>query len=365
MTQFVQLHLLTAYPPSNLNRDDSGRPKTATLGGVMRLRISSQSLKRAYRESEIFAKALADHLGKRTQRLGKLVLERLVAKGLKEKEALAAARTIVQEFAKLKEPPKDEGKAAKSKAKDGEEPKPKKDKSYEFEQLVFVSPDEMAAVMAMADAVAGGTTAAPVSPGSAESAADIAMFGRMLANTPEFNVEAAVQIAHAVTTHQVTVEDDYYTAVDDLKEPSEDSGAGFVGEAEFGAGVFYLYACIDRDALERNLGGDKKLADTAIAALVEAAATVAPRGKQASYASRARAFYGLVETGPQQPRSLALAFVDPVAGGDQLGRSIEKLSAMREKMDGCYGDAPPKAAAMDVVAGKGSLRDLIACATAR
>lgn len=368
MTRFVQLHLLTAYPPANLNRDDSGRPKTAILGGTPRLRVSSQALKRAFRESDVFARALEGHLGKRTQRLGKLVLERLMAAGMAEKKARAAARTIVTEFAKLKPPPEADGEgeagAAKGKAKD-KSAKAKPDKSHEFEQLVFVSPAEMDAVMAMAARVAAGAEAESVSPGSAESAADIAMFGRMLANTPERNVEAAVQVAHAITTHKVTVEDDYYTAVDDLKEPAEDSGAGFVGEAEFGAGVFYLYVCVDRDLLERNLGGDAKLADTALKALIEAAATVSPRGKQASYASRARAFYGLVETGDAQPRSLALAFVGRLAGDDQLAASIAALKDMREKMDACYGDVAAKSAEMDVTAKSGALRDLIACATAR
>lgn len=362
MTRFVQLHLLTAYPPANLNRDDSGRPKTAILGGVPRLRVSSQALKRAFRQSEVFARSLDGHLGKRTQRLGKLVLERLLASGMAEKKALEAARTIVAEFAKLKEAPAPDAEGAKDKGKSG---KAKSDRSYEFEQLVFVSPAEIDAVMAMADKAAAGGAPQAVSPGSAESAADIAMFGRMLANTPERNVEAAVQVAHAITTHKVTVEDDYYTAVDDLKEAAEDSGAGFVGEAEYGAGVFYLYVCVDRDLLERNLGGDARLADTALAALIEAAATVSPRGKQASYASRARAFYGLVEAGSAQPRSLALAFVKPVTGSDQLLASIEALRAMRAQMDACYGDAAPGSAEMNVPAKAGSMRDLIACAVAR
>ena len=100
---------------------------------------------------------------------------------------------------------------------------------------------------------------------TADTAVDIAMFGRMLADDPEFNREAAVQVAHAITTHRAVVEDDYYTAVDDLKRPSEDAGAGFVGEAGFGPGVFYLYACVNRDLLVRNLGGDEDLAGHGIA----------------------------------------------------------------------------------------------------
>src|SRR5208283_2583322 len=91
---------------------------------------------------------------------------------------------------------------------------------------------------------------------TADGAVDIAMFGRMLADNPDFNRDASVQVAHAFTTNPVEIEDDYYTAVDDLKKPAEDAGAGFVGEAGFGAGVYYLYVCVDRELLVKNLGGD-------------------------------------------------------------------------------------------------------------
>ena len=137
--------------------------------------------------------------------------------------------------------------------------------------------------------------------------ADIAMFGRMLADNADFNREAAVQVAHAFTTHRVTVEDDFYTAVDDLKTKAEDAGAGFVGELGFGSGLFYLYVCIDGDLLVANLGGNGGVAKSAVAALAEALATVSPGGKQASFASRARAEYLLVEKGSQQPRTLGSA----------------------------------------------------------
>ena len=96
-----------------------------------------------------------------------------------------------------------------------------------------------------------------------DTAADIAMFGRMLANNPKFNREAAVQVAHAITTHRAMAEDDYYTAVDDLKsrDEAEDAGAGFIGVQEFGSGVFYLYVCVDRDLLLRNLKDTRALRD--------------------------------------------------------------------------------------------------------
>jgi CRISPR system Cascade subunit CasC len=160
-----------------------------------------------------------------------------------------------------------------------------------------------------------------------DTAADIAMFGRMLADNADFNREAAVQVAHAYTTHRVTVEDDFYTAVDDLKTKAEDAGAGFVGELGFGSGLFYLYVCIDTDLLVTNLGGNDGIAKSAVAALTEALATVSPSGKQASFASRARAEYVLVEVGSQQPRTLGSAFAKPVNGADLVAASVAKLEA--------------------------------------
>lgn len=94
----------------------------------------------------------------------------------------------------------------------------------------------------------------------ADGAVDIAMFGRMLADDPAFNRDAAVQVGHAITTHRVLAEDDWFSAVDDLKTRDEDMGAGHLGEAGFGSGVYYLYACINADLLIENLAGDKDLA---------------------------------------------------------------------------------------------------------
>ena len=96
MSRFLQLHLLTFFPPANLNRDDTGRPKTAVVGGATRLRLSSQALKRAWRTSEVFAEALADHMGHRTQRLGEDVLDHLKAGGMAEDKAVAVARAVAE-----------------------------------------------------------------------------------------------------------------------------------------------------------------------------------------------------------------------------------------------------------------------------
>ena len=102
MSDFLQLHLLTAYPPSNLNRDDTGRPKSAIFGGVPRLRVSSQSLKRAWRQSDTFREVLAGHLGDRTQRTGSVVLQHLREGGMAEDRAVEVAKSIAEVFGKPK-----------------------------------------------------------------------------------------------------------------------------------------------------------------------------------------------------------------------------------------------------------------------
>lgn len=329
MTAFLQLHFLTAYPPSNLNRDDTGRPKTAVFGGVPRLRVSSQSLKRAWRTSPVFAARLGERVGKRTQRLGDEVRTYLTDRGMKAAQATDVARAIAGVFGKLED---------------------KKDKDPTFiKQLAFVSPEEFARAYAMADRALAGEEIAPDADSrlvTSDGAADVAMFGRMLADNPAYNREAAVQVAHAITTHRAAVEDDYYVAVDDLKSAADhdDAGTSFIGVQEYGAGLFYLYACVDCDLLVRNLGGNTGLARDAVAALVESATMVSPRGKQASFASRARASFALAERGTQQPRTLAAAFLKPVAPmegkgdahGDLAMVSIDRLQRFRANVDAVY-----------------------------
>jgi CRISPR system Cascade subunit CasC len=346
MKRFVQLHILTFYPPANLNRDDTGRPKTAFVGGVERLRVSSQSIKRAVRTSDVFRLKLAGHVGERTQRFGEEIEAHLLKKGVASETATKAARTVAGVFGKIV-PETD-------------------DHPTRIEQLAFISPQERAAAFALAEDIAAGNETS--ANGSAlllriDTAADIAMFGRMLADKPDFNREAAVQVAHAITTHRVAVEDDYYTAVDDLKTPAEDAGAGFIGELGFGSGVFYLYVCIDRSLLVKNLGGEETVATAAVGALVEALATVSPRGKQASFASRARASYILAERGDGQPRTLAGAFLKPVRGEDLMRASSTALESFREKMDAAYGPSTDEPTVLDVETGVGSLAEMVSYVT--
>jgi len=341
MDKFIQLHILTNYGPSNLNRDDLGRPKTVVIGRDQRLRVSSQCLKRAWRTSEVFEIVLAGHIGTRTKGMGKKIYADLVSGGIKEKEAKEVAIKIAGVFGKNKVVEKKE--------------------QLEIEQLVHFSIEEIVAIEVLVKNMINRKSG----PSEEElkllrknhDAADIAMFGRMLANNPAFNAEAAVQVAHAFTVHKATVEDDWFTAVDDLNKHEEDAGAAHLGEAEFGAGLFYLYVCIDRTLLKENLGNNEELAKNAISALVESVVTVSPSGKQNSFASRAYASYVLAEKGDKQPRSLAGAFLKPVNGDDIFDDAVNILVNTRKAFNSVYGDkSEPKI--LNAVKGEGTLEDL-------
>lgn len=350
MSRFIQLHVLTSYPPSNLNRDDTGRPKTAVVGDSTRLRISSQSLKRAWRTSDVFETALKGHIGTRTKEMGIRVFDALTQKGVGEKNARDWSRLIASQFGKLKS-----------------EKKTANNEDLHVEQLVHFSPEEEKAIADLVARLAASNTP----PGDddlkllrvQESAVDIAMFGRMLANTPSFNTEAAVQVAHAITVHKVAVEDDYFTAVDDLNNGETDRGAAHIGETGFGAGVFYLYVCINRELLQKNLGGDDALTRKSLDALINAITKVSPTGKQNSFASRAYAGFVLAEKGDQQPRSLAQAFLRPVTpdtknGESTLTRAIEELGKRRDNFDKVYGACADRKYEINVETGDGNLLGL-------
>ncbi|MBS2027357.1 MAG: type I-E CRISPR-associated protein Cas7/Cse4/CasC [Deltaproteobacteria bacterium] len=349
MSNFIQLHFLTAYPPSNLNRDDLGRPKTAVFGGTQRLRVSSQSLKRAWRTSDAFSNALHDQKGTRTKGLGNELYAKL-AEELGEKKADETAKELAKLYGELKSPKKDGEKAAAE--------------AREHETLVFLSPGEQQALETLALKLAKEKRAPTKEelaafPMSGHGAADIALFGRMLAATPGKNVEAAAQVAHALSVHRVTVEDDFFTAVDDLNKHDEDAGAGHMGSTEFAAALFYEYVCIDRELLLRNLDGNEALAAKTVRALIEACLTASPTGKKNSFASSARASFALAEKGNQQPRSLAVSFLKAVEGADQMVTAIAALKDTRAKMDRAYGACWASEAILDAVGGRGSLKELL------
>lgn len=346
--RFLQLHLLTSYPPANLNRDDLGRPKTAMMGGAIRLRVSSQSLKRAWRTSDVFESSLANNLGKRTKEMGRHVAKQLLNADVPEKLARASARKIAEVFGKPE-------KAKDDKSKD----------ALDIAQLAHFSPSEIAAIDELVKVIAQEGREPNEDElhllGKAHGASDIALFGRMLASAPAHNVEAAAQVAHAIGVHKSAIEDDFFTAVDDLNDGQNDLGAAHMGETEFGAGLFYLYICIDKAQLHENLGNDLKLTADTINSLLECAATVSPTGKQNSFASRAYASYVMAEKGNRQPRSLSVAFLKPVGGFGEgmLDNAIASLEKCRDSMDNAYGSCADSRAIMNVPSGEGSLQSLI------
>lgn len=352
MTTFLQLHYLTVYPPSNPNRDDMGRPKQALIGGAPRLRLSSQSIKRAVRTSPLFQEALAGHIGDRTKRIGEVVRDALDGTG--EADVIRrVAIGVADVFAKM------DAKANADETK------------IRTAQLAFISPDErVAAIETARKWMAEGLI--PPEAGtklnkeqlaaqkkeekalvgtilrSADGAADIAMFGRMLADDPGFNREAAVQVAHAFTTHRAVIEDDFFTAVDDLKNPAEDSGAEHVGEHAFGSGVFYTYTCVNCDLLVKNLAGDLDIAATSAKTLAEALAIATPSGKQNSHAHHPRAAFIRAEMGSMQPRDLSGAFFNPIPPGNGLEASIKALQQTVTGIDRVYGSSFNDALEIDV-----------------
>lgn len=344
MTTFIQLHLLTAYAPANLNRDESGRPKTAFMGGVERLRVSSQSLKRAWRVSETFEAAMDGFMGKRTRRIGvDYVYRPMKDAGIEEKIAKSSSELIAKQFGKLKSD------------KDA-----KPEKNLEIEQIVHVSNHEISLIKQLVDTLIADKR----EPNDEEvkllrkeqRSVDMALFGRMLASSPEFNG----QVSHALGVSAVTVESDFFTAVDDLNNKEEDAGSGHMGEQGFASALFYTYVCISRDLLVENLGGNEELAKRTIAALTETALTVSPTGKQNSFASRAYATYALAEVGQKQPRSLAAAFFQPVRDTDQIPAAITRLKQQRASFDSVYGNCADDYRELNVQEGTGSLAELLA-----
>jgi CRISPR system Cascade subunit CasC len=346
MSKFIQLHLLTSYPPANLNRDDLGRPKTAVMGGRQRLRISSQCLKRTWRDSTLFKEALAGHIGKRTKEMGPQIVERLAGGGRTENQALKVAKKIAKQFGE----------------REGQNEKQKKANHHRHSQLVHYSAEELEAIDSLLETLIEEQR----DPKDEELSvvreqhrtADIGMYGRMMAGDEfaPFETEGSIQVAHALSVHEADIEDDFFTAVEEL---NEGAGAAHMGVKEFGAGLFYLYVCIDRELLKNNLQGDRDLTERTLSALTECAVKLAPSGMQNSFGSRAYANYVLAEKGDQQPRSLSVAYLDPVAGSGYLDAAIAKLEATRDKMDACYGACADDHYTLNAHVGEGTLKELL------
>lgn len=344
-----ELHILQNFAPSNLNRDDTGSPKDCDFGGYRRARISSQCLKRSIRQA-FRNEGLIDvaHLASRTKRLVDAITTRLAAQGRNEE---AAGRVVEAILNGVKLSVKDDGKT---------------------QYLLFLGADEIEAIAVLCDQHWETLTAVvPVSAGEEQGtrrkakdakkagaevvpaeikkamlealshsrAADLALFGRMLADLPEKNVDAASQVAHAISTNKVSMEFDFYTAVDDLR-PDDNQGSDMLGTVEFNSACFYRYANLDAAQLRQNLGGDDELMEKTVEAFIRASVSAIPTGKQNSMAAHNPPSFVMVVVRETGHWSLANAFVKPVRpnnDGDLVENSVKALDHYWGQLTALYG----------------------------
>ncbi|MBF6261527.1 type I-E CRISPR-associated protein Cas7/Cse4/CasC [Nocardia farcinica] len=330
---FIDVHILQTVPPSNVNRDDTGSPKTAVYGGVRRARVSSQAWKRATRTE---FRSLVDpaSLGVRTKRVVELIAERI--------------GEIDHDSEELREP--DNRVAAAVQVLKGagivlEKPKKKKDEVIDpVEQskyLLFLSANQIDRLAHLAIAGAKGATldksAAKAAANGADSI-DVALFGRMVADSTDLNVDAAAQVAHAISVHGVNNEFDYYTAVDD-RSPEDNAGAGMIGVVEFNSSTLYRYATVDLGMLEKNLGSAEATV-LAVEAFAKAFVRSMPSGKQNTFAHRTLPDAVVFSLREDQPVNLVTAFEEPVnaVGAARSVAAAKALVTRYSAIESSFGD---------------------------
>lgn len=350
----IEFHILQNFPPSNLNRDDSGAPKDCDFGGYRRQRISSQCLKRSVRQSDLFRDLMSDRLGIRTKRAPEKVAKLLVAKGRPQSQAKAMAEEFYEALYKLDE----EGKTKYLLYVGPEELQRAADLLLDADEETGAAADRLASLRANAPAKGAAkaehdkAVAEAVKPFAALAeqykksyprhvrAVDVALFGRMLADSPTENIDAACQVSHAISVNRMNMEFDYFTAVDDL-QPDDNAGAGMIGTVGFASSCFYRFACVDWDQLVRNLGGDAAGAREGVLAFAEAFVQARPSGKQNTFAAHSLPGFILVvvrEAG--QPVSLVNAFERPVKPSPERSLTdgaIAALSQHYQKLKNMYG----------------------------
>lgn len=325
---YLDLHVLQTVPPSCVNRDDTGSPKTAVYGGVTRARVSSQAWKHAMRLmfQEIFSE---DEIGIRTKKVAALIAAELDKIGYEGDTQKAAKEALDMFELKLDNKKNDELKAmffisreqakcfadviskrAKNKQPEAEKKANKKDakrdnKEYEtqLKEALNNSPS-----------------------------IDIALFGRMLASDPSLNYDACAQVAHSISTHEVRNEYDYFTAVDDI--PNEDNaGASYIDTAEFNSSTLYRYATLNVRELDKQIKGDTA---EAVKGFVKAFLYSMPTGKQNTFANRTVPDFVYITFRSDQPVNFAGAFEKPIYSKD--GYVAKSIQALRDYALNTYKD---------------------------
>ena len=312
---YIDLHAIQTVPPSCINRDDTGSPKTAVYGGVERARVSSQAWKRAMRE--YFKKLyVSEELGVRTKRIPQLLSEeiRQLVPEINETKAMAWAKDALNQIGIKIDNKKDQNAAlffistAQLRALAALESKGVKDKK-EYEKALKDNPS-----------------------------LDIILFGRMVADAPDLNYDAAAQVAHAISTHGVHTEYDYFTAVDD-KQRDEESGAGHLGTVEFNSSTLYRYATLNVSELAAHLGAD---AAGVVRNFAEAFVCSMPTGRQNTFANRTLPDMVYVTVRWDQPVNLSGAFENAVKNTKEgyAVKSCEALLSYAERMYKTFAEEP-------------------------
>ncbi|MEV5751662.1 type I-E CRISPR-associated protein Cas7/Cse4/CasC [Actinoallomurus sp. NPDC052308] len=331
---YIDVHILQTVPPANLNRDDQGNPKEAYFGGVRRARVSSQAWKRATRKA--FTEHLPEEdLATRTKRIAAELTKRLAARtGLTIEQAARIAGALLGRL---------EIKAGKKAG----------DTAYllffgrrQLEAIVDLVEDQAAELAELSDdALTTAVKDLPVKETfQTGHPIDVALFGRMVADIPALNVDAATQVAHALSTHAVELEFDYYTAVDDENEKDE-TGAGMIGTVGFNSATLYRYATVGLHQLTDNLG-EADAAIDAVTTFIDSFARSVPTGHANSFAHRTRPSLVAVVVRHDQPVNLISAFENPVPPHEGIAAaSASRLAREYTRATRQWGDTPAHIAA--------------------
>ena len=363
MSLFIEFHLIQNFAPSNLNRDDTGAPKDAIFGGHRRARVSSQCWKKCMRDWFKTSGSLDEKkLGVRTRFIDRVLTDALTEAGI---EDVGKFNEIVKKAFKV-----DEKKGGKSSDEEGDNDKENQGDASEnrLSYLLFVSAPEIDALKELISGHAGMLKnlcsqkkikpqdipkdfKAELAKVLAKSlAADIALFGRMLADLPAANQNAACQVAHAISTHRVEREFDYFTAIDERAKPDEAS-AGMIAQVEFNSATFYRYLVLNASQLLGNLQGDRDLTLASVDALVQAAVRAIPTGKQNSFAAQNLPTFVGISVRSGSPLSLANAFEKPIVARHDRSLTEASVAAMADyetRLAAQYGQSGDQWAYLDL-----------------
>lgn len=312
---YVDFHVLQTVPPSCINRDDTGSPKTAIYGGVTRARVSSQAWKHAMRQAFVEESLLDEEdVGKRTKKVTELVEKEIAALAPEKDAAKLAKKTLDNAGIKNDE------KGTKA--------------------LFFISQAQIKALAQLAVEECADKKEYKKALSTAPSA-DIALFGRMVADDPSLNFDAAAQVAHSISTHAVQNEYDYFTAVDDC-QVEDNAGAGHLGTVEYNSATLYRYATVNVMELERHLGA-KKTAEV-VRSFGEAFIRSMPTGKQNTFANRTLPDAVYVTIREDQPVNLCGAFERAVRKSLEgyAEPSKSALQAYAQQLYQSFAEAPAK-----------------------